>query len=145
MTPGVSTSTPRPYMERSAGALMQFARLTTPRSRVPWPCSTLYIGYFAAAVYQCRASCMSTDSYASKWIVSTYSNGNSSGKSLLRLVPMLSRHLATFMPRDLASKPHCESSSGRIFGKHVETLTRSENTRSTTARLQHAVVCRPRG
>jgi len=36
-----------------------------------------------------------------------------------------SRHL---LPRDLASQPHCESRSGRIVGKHVEALTRSEST-----------------
>lgn len=35
-----------------------------------------------------------------------------------------SRHL---LPRDLASKPRCESRSGRIAGKHVEALTRSES------------------
>jgi hypothetical protein len=34
------------------------------------------------------------------------------------------RHI---LPRELASKPRCESRSGRIVSKHVEALTRSES------------------
>ena len=74
-----------------------------------------------------RATCISTDNSASEWINGITQTDNAPIKTFFRAssdVITASRHL---LPRNLTQQPRCESRSGRIVGKHVGALTRSES------------------